>query len=97
MRDMSDHVEAARLIDPRLRAGPLVALAVVTGPIGVELRWLDRDQVEDLIPDLHHSVRSYLHLRFILHGRREGDYLAASGDHQDRGVPFAARADRYSH
>ena len=26
----------------------------------VELRWLDRDQVEDLVPDLHHSVRRYL-------------------------------------
>ena len=152
MRDMSDHVEAARLPDPRLRAGPSVALAVVTEPVGVlagrrrdgvppwvfpggtvepgetpaqaaarecreetglqvrveheigrrhhpvtgrhvvylacttvtaaalrgrcseelvELRWLDRDQVEDLMPDLHHSVRRYLHLRYILHGRRD--------------------------
>ena len=35
MRNMSDHVEAARLPDPRLQAGPLVALAIVTGPAGV--------------------------------------------------------------
>jgi 8-oxo-dGTP diphosphatase len=32
----------------------------------VEVRWLDWDQVEDLMPDLHHSVRRYLPLRFIL-------------------------------
>jgi hypothetical protein len=32
-----------------------------------EVRWLDRDRVEDLMPDLHCSVRRYLHLRFILH------------------------------
>ncbi len=30
-----------------------------------ELRWLDHGQVEDLMPDVHDSVRRYLHLRFL--------------------------------
>jgi 8-oxo-dGTP diphosphatase len=30
----------------------------------VELRWLDRDQVEDLMPDLNQAVCRYLCLRF---------------------------------
>jgi 8-oxo-dGTP pyrophosphatase MutT (NUDIX family) len=29
-----------------------------------ELRWLDPDQVQDLMPDVHDSVRRYLRLRF---------------------------------
>jgi 8-oxo-dGTP diphosphatase len=31
----------------------------------IELRWLDRDQLEDLMPDLHYSVRRYLHIRLL--------------------------------
>jgi 8-oxo-dGTP diphosphatase len=31
----------------------------------VELRWLDSGQVEDLMPDVHYSVRRYLHMRFL--------------------------------
>ena len=38
----------------------------------VELRWLDRDQVEILMPDLHYSVCRYLRLRYILHTTRHG-------------------------
>ena len=51
-----------------------VTAAALRGPCSeelVELRWLDRYRVEDLMPDLHHSVRSYLHLRYILQGRRD--------------------------
>jgi len=46
----------------------VTATAVRTPRSGelAELRWLGRGQVEDLMPDLHHSVRRYLHLRFIL-------------------------------
>jgi len=33
----------------------------------VELRWLYRDQVEDLVPDLPHVVRCYLQRRYLLH------------------------------
>jgi 8-oxo-dGTP pyrophosphatase MutT (NUDIX family) len=42
-----------------LAGTPTTATAVRTPPSKelVELRWLDRDQVEDLMPDLHHSVR----------------------------------------
>jgi len=55
-----------------LACTPTTATAVRTPPSAelVDLRWLDRDQVEDLMPDLHHSVRRYLHLRFILHPTR---------------------------
>jgi 8-oxo-dGTP pyrophosphatase MutT (NUDIX family) len=34
----------------------------------VELRWLDRGQVENLIPELPDVVRCFLHLRYILPG-----------------------------
>ena len=46
----------------------VTATAVRTPRSGelAELRWLDRGQVEDLMPDIHHSVRRYLHVRFIL-------------------------------
>jgi|tagenome__1003787_1003787.scaffolds.fasta_scaffold20932506_3 8-oxo-dGTP pyrophosphatase MutT (NUDIX family) len=50
------------------------AAAVRTPPCPelVELRWLDLNQVEDLMPDLHPSVRRYLHLRYRLHPTRHG-------------------------
>jgi 8-oxo-dGTP diphosphatase len=46
----------------------VTAAAVRTPPSAelVELRWLDRGQVEEQMPDVHDSVRSYLHLRFVL-------------------------------
>jgi 8-oxo-dGTP diphosphatase len=47
-------------------AGTLVTATAVRIPPSeelVELRWLDRDQVEGLMRDLHHSVRRYLRLR----------------------------------
>jgi len=52
----------------------LTTTAVRTPPSPelVELRWLDLNQVEDLMPDLHPSVRRYLHLRYRLHPTRHG-------------------------
>jgi 8-oxo-dGTP diphosphatase len=46
----------------------VTATAVRTPPSPelVELRWLDMGQVAELMPDVHDSVRGYLHLRFIL-------------------------------
>ena len=46
----------------------LVASTAVRTPRSAELaelRWLDRSQVEDLMPDVHCSVRRYLHMRFL--------------------------------
>jgi 8-oxo-dGTP diphosphatase len=58
-----------------LACTPTTAAAVRTPPTAelVELRWLERDQVEDLLPDLHDSVRRYLRLRYHLHPTRYGN------------------------
>jgi len=42
-------------------------LGAATSQELVELRWLDRNQVEDLMPELPDVVRCFLHLRYILH------------------------------
>ena len=47
----------------------LTTCAAIRAPASgdlVELRWLDRAQVEDLIPGLPYVVRSFLQLRYIL-------------------------------
>jgi 8-oxo-dGTP diphosphatase len=46
------------------------AVRAPRSPELVELRWLEPDQIEDLMPDPHSGVRDYLHLPYIMHGAR---------------------------
>ena len=64
-----DHpVTARRVMHFACTLTTLAAVRAPRSPELVELRWLDPDQIEDLMPDLHSGVRDYLHLRYILRG-----------------------------